>query len=226
MDNKKTFIIESFDSYGDQCFIDSANKDVKSKRSPQGYVEIFEQDINGDKQLVGKSNLVLYKGREWLASRAFNLDNTSIAATNNEFISWFGLGSGGTMAGDPLVPVPPTNNDTDLTAPIMINLTDTACADYQDTGIEETTGYYKHPFDSITFEEDNANDNAFLVCKVITTVEANDANNSLLSEAGLFTSESKLGDFEGPFNIFARITFPTIVKSEDRRLIFVWYIYF
>ncbi len=223
MDNK-TFTIEATDNYGEQCLGDAANSNQSQGRKPEGFVEVFEENVDGSgsRKLVGKSNLVLYVGREWLASRIFNVNNGNISATADQFLSWLGLGDNGTMPGDPLIPVPPTNGNQALNSEIMINDSDATLGDYRGTG---DIGYYKHPFDTVVYEEDAANDAANLVCKVTTTIEADDANGSNLSEAGLFVSSSSAGGHAGPFNIFARITFPTIVKTSDRRLIFVWYVY-
>ena len=63
-----------------------------------------------------------------------------------------------------------------------------------------------------------------------TTIGIDDANDERLSEAGLFTSESNAGGWGGvgdskTFTLFARVTFPTIIKDATRRLIFVWYLY-
>lgn len=223
MENK-TFTIEATDTYGDQCLGDAQNGNQTTGRKPEGFVEIYEQntDGSGTKKLVGKSNLVLYVGREWLATRIFNTVNGNITGTPDQFISWVGLGDNGTMPGDPLIPVPPTNGNTGLNSEVMINASDATMGDYRGTG---TVGYYKHPFDSVTFEEDGANDSANLVCKVTVTIEADDANGNNLSEAGLFVASTSAGGHTGPFDIFARITFPAIVKTTDRRLIFVWYVY-
>jgi hypothetical protein len=108
----------------------------------------------------------------------------------------------------------------------MINTTDASCADYHVSGVGyPDTGYYKKYFDSVEFEQDNLNDDKWLVIKITFTVGVDDANGSLLSEAGLFSAESDSGGYPGPFSIFARVTFPTIIKAEDRQLIFRWYLF-
>jgi len=109
---------------------------------------------------------------------------------------------------------------------IMINATDASSADYHviSSGYADK-GYYKHPFDNIIFERDLLNDSKWLVVKVTTTIGTDDANGFQLSEAGLFSSESRVGGYSGQFSLFARVTFPSMVKTTDRRLIFVWYLY-
>lgn len=223
MTNKNDIEINVQDVYGDNCLADST-RNIVPNRSPKGFVEIFEVDSEGNKKLVGKCNLVLYKGREWLAQRMMNLNNVmSISpSSKDEFISWLGLGDGGVTLGDPFNPNAPVMTDTNLYNEVMINATDSSSADYR---LIPEIGYYKIPFDSIEFETDNLNDDTWLVVKITITIKTTDANDKQLSEAGLFTSSSTDGGHSGPFNIFARVTFPSIVKTSDRRLIFTWYLY-
>jgi len=109
----------------------------------------------------------------------------------------------------------------------MINTTGSSAADYwaiTDADHPEV-GYYKIPFDGITFEQDSLNDDKWLVIKIMITVGVDDANGKQLSEAGLYTAESSSGGYGGPFTLFARVTYPSIVKTVDRRLIYCWYLF-
>jgi len=213
-------LVKVEDRYGDECLSDSVGKRVNNpNRRPQGFVEIYSIDKDGNKKLIGKSNLVVYLGREWLASRMFNTTNASITPLPTEYICWFGIGTGGAPAGDPLNPTSPTNLDTDLDTEIGFNSTDPTYAEFK-SGM-----YYKCPFDSIAFEQDSDNANSYLVCRVMATIGVEDANGNNISEAALFTAASNAGAYAGPFNMFARVTFPSIVKTIDRQLLFVWYIY-
>jgi hypothetical protein len=197
------------------------------KRNPiQGTVEVYETDENGKKQLIRKSNLVIYKGREWAAVRLTNVDNLLIAPTPPDpdaFICWFGVGSGGVAGADPFDPLSPTNQDDDLTIDEMLHATDASLGDYRIA----TPGYYKTLFDSVGFEEDIYNDNRYLVIKFVATVGTSYANGSEINEAGLFAAASDFPGLlsTGPFFMFARVTFPTILKNALRTLTFVWYIY-
>ena len=228
MDNKvKTTVVEIREHYGEECLSDSVNKKLLDRGSPKGFVEIYDVLENGEKKLIGKNNLVLYSGREWLASRAFNLANPYILPSQSEFLSWFGLGNGGVIPGDPFNPTPPVITDVDLASRVMINATDASCADYHviSSGYDEE-GFYKKPFEGIDFQTDDLNNNKYLIVKITTAIASSDANGKQLSEAGLYTAESNVGGYGGPFNIFARVTFPSIVKTSDRRLIFAWFLYF
>jgi hypothetical protein len=216
--NVKTTKVEIHDHYGEECLSDGFNRKANSERRPQGEVHVFEIDENGKRKLVEKSNLVVYNGREILAQMLVRQNNSSsLNATNakDHFLSWFGLGSGGVLPADPLDPVPPTLTNTDLNSSVVINATDSTAAD----------SGYKHPFDQIEFERDPLNDDKWLTLKVTVTIGVDDANGSQISEAGLFTAISDAGGWSGDFYLFARVTFSSIVKTSDRRLVFVWYLY-
>lgn len=226
MDQKqKDCIIKITDKYGD-CLSDKmvGNSCNKRDNRPQGFVEIYDISIDNKKELLGKQNLVVYNGREWLISRAFKVKNTMITAGENDFITWFGVGDGGCPIGDPLNPTSPDSTDSDLSNSVMINATDATCADYR---LVPDVGYYKHPFDSdLEFEQDGDNYNYWLIGKVETTISSADANGFNLNEAGLFAAASDAGGYGGPFTLYARVTFPTISKTSSRQLLFVWYVYF
>jgi len=210
------------DHYGDNIK-DSLNRKIIVPKNniykPKGFVEIYENINSNNLQLVGKSNLVVYLGREYMTSRLVNINNSNITPTRDEFLCWLGLGSGGVDISDPLTPIAPESTDTDLTTEIPINATDSTCADFHDGA------YYKHPFDSIIFEQDVYNSNSWLILKNTIVIGNSDANGYNLSEAGLFTAESDAGGYSGQFSLFARVTFPSLTKSIDRRFTFIWYIY-
>jgi hypothetical protein len=212
--------------YGDHCLIDSVFTNKQSTRRPQGRVEIWEVNDDGTKQLVNKSNLIVYLGREMLVQRLFDVENIYATPTKDEFLYWIGFGSGGVRPADPLVPVPPTLTDTELGSLVMISATDSSAADYHIAGgIYPDSGYYKYPFDSVEFERDYNNEDKWLVGKITTTLGTALANGSQISEAGLYTAASRSPGYTGQFSLFARVTFPTLIKTVDRRIIFIWYIY-
>jgi len=231
MDKKiSTIKIEATDFYGDNCLKDqvvgSGNRAIGNRR-PEGRVHIFEEGEDGSKRkLIHKSNLVVYVGREMLVQRAMNINNSLVSSTHNDFISWFGVGEGGVRPADPLDPTPPINNDTDLYAPLMINdTTSVVYGDYHTAGgVYPETGFYKKSFDEVLFEPDNLNDDAYLIAKITTTIGVLDVNGKQLSEAGLFSANGNIP--ASNFTLFARVTYPSLIKTTERRLIFVWYLYF
>ena len=268
MDKKeiKTIEIVAKDFYGEHCLVDSALTRQSQKRKPEGLVEVYDIKDDGTKKLIRKNNLVVYQGRETLAQmlvRKNTVDEDDnpplvpVAGNKNHFLCWFGLGQGAADtecspgSGDVFAPEPPSNEDTELLCPVMINPTDASSADYwldtdagysggdcQGTGgLYPTTGNYKHPFDSVSFEQDNLNDNKWMVIKITTIIGVDDANGSgsqALNEAGLYTAVSDVGgwggrlkpdDPEHQFALFARVTFPTLLKDSTRRLQFVWYLF-
>jgi hypothetical protein len=232
-ENVKTTEIRVTEEYGDNCFKDSVQNGAGNfERRPKGRVEIYEVGEDGKKRLVRKNNLVVYLGRETLAQMLVNqtnvdeLGNPRLPSNRNHYLSWFGLGDGGVLPADPFDPVPPANENNDLQSRVMVNASDSSSGDYHvaTTGYPKT-GFYKLPFDNIVFERDPLNNNKWLVLKITTTVGVDDANNERLSEAGLFTATSNAGGHSGTFTLFARVTFPTLIKDSTRRLVFVWFLY-
>ena len=240
MTKVKDTTIEARDFYGDKCLADQVNANTSQSRRPQGEVHIFEETDDGSKKIIHKSNLVVYIGREMLAQRLVNKNNTNLTTpTKDEFISWFGLGEGGVRPADPLDPIPPINTDERLGSPIPVS--DTSASVYADfhtvgdpylyvpPGNYTATGSYVKSFDAdpdgVIFETDVLNDSKYLLIKITTTIGVNDANGYQLSEAGLFSAESSVGGYSGNFTLFSKITFPSLIKTSDRRLIFVWYLY-
>lgn len=209
------------DKYGESCLNDSNRRDKMKTSKPSGFVEIYEVKDNDEKKLLGKSNLVVYQGREWLISSAFQIDNANIDPKSDEFICWFGLGDGGCVEGDPLDPIPPTNLDTELNSRIPINLTNTSYGDFV-TG----EGYYKMPLTSVTYLTDDDNSSKYLIASVSVNLGVDDANGYSLSEAGLYTAASSAAGYSGDFHLYAKMTFESIAKTASRHLVFVWYVYF
>lgn len=237
----ETTIIKLNDDYS-SCTGDSCNMNSKddNRRSPKGYVEVYELDESidvNDKNLsegkfhgrfktdeakVKKDNLILYLGREWLVSEIFGVNNENIDAEPNDKIYWFGVGDGGAPEGDPFNPTNPVHTDSVLDSAIMINESTSEYGDYRET---PTQGNYKKLLNSVEFEQDELNDNYYLVAKATMVLTSADANGNIINEAGLFTAPDNTGGFNGRFTIFSRVTFPSISKTETRQLVFVWYIY-
>jgi len=237
-DKKQHFEINIKDSV---AIGQSNGKKVKSNmintvKRPSGVVEVYEinKELN-TKQLIRKNNLVVYVGREWVAQRLFALNNPAIdpdvTGGYTEYIRWAGIGSQGCTIDD-LNPDPPENDDITMRDEVPFSTADIGYCDHR-VG-ENGLGYYKKPIssDDISFEPDEANKryvdgspvDSYLVVKIVFTIGEDDANGYNISEAGLYTSDGL--DLEnGPFHLFARVSFPTIAKTSGRDLLFVWYIY-
>jgi len=221
MKNDKKIVVK--DMYGDNCLKDNVHQsNNEKKRHPQGWVEIYEIDENNNKKLHAKSNLVVYLGRETIAQRMFGIDNLPSESTKDETITWLGVGSGGVNIGDPFNPSPPVATDTDLAISIgIVPDTDSSCAD------PRSGFFYKKPIENIEFEQDTYNNNSWLIVKTISRISLGDCKDEHISEAGLFTSEGgPIAGYTGDFHLFSRVTFPPVVKTDTRQLLFVWYIYF
>ena len=212
-------IIEIHDHYGDECLVDSISHMKKGARQPRGMVEIYEVGLDGIKKLSRKSNLVIYLGRELICERMFKTQNTNITPDIEEFICWAGLGCGGVNPADPFDPYSPCNQDIELEEDVPIHATNANYADYHH-------GFYHKVPITTTYIQDTDNDSAWLINRVGLTFGVEDAVSKQISEAGLFTAGDNSGGFWGPFHLFARVTFPTIIKSSTIQLVFVWYLYF
>jgi len=218
-ESKISDVVKIYDYYD---FYDGFFKELNSfrKKTPDNIVEMYEVDENGKENLVYRThNLVVYNGRQLAASRMFNTNNENITATASEFIYWVGLGTGGCPVGDPLSPTSPTNSDTDLENSIGIS-TDSTCADFLDPY------YYKKPIDSVEFEEDENNSNSYLITKVTITIQGGEANGNNINELGLFAAASNEGGYSGNFTLYARVTFPSLVKTSSKIYRFIWYLFF
>lgn len=218
---KQNFQIEIFEQYGEHCLKDCLGIVETSDRKPKGYVEIYETTPEGEKKLIGKSNLVLYTGREWITQRIFNVSNTHVTSSPGDAIYWFGVGDGGAPVLDPLTPTAPTNTDIGLGNDVVIS-SDSANADYRITPV---AGYYKKPIYSVEYQQDVYNNNSYLIAKVTMILDVGDSNGYNISEAGLFASPSSTGGSSGPFTCYARVTFPSIVKTVARILTIIWYVF-
>jgi len=188
----------------------------------KGFVEVYAKIKGEDKKLVAKSNLIVYTGREWLLSRIFNKNNTDLSYYNDNkdwFISWISFGDGGAPTTDPLNPNPPLSTDTELCHEIVIGNNTTLYAD----------GGKKKPIQDLSFVQDNANSNRYLIAQANVTLDETEANNININEAGLWIANSDKPEADpnkaDKFQLFAHVTFPSIVKSTNLALQILWYIY-
>lgn len=212
------YIIKSYDHYS-KCLNDSCFVNRNENQGASGYVEIYDRDKYGNENFIGKHNLVVYHGRELIAQKIMKLNNQFATPELDEFICWLGVGSGGANPGDPFNPSPPTNSDIDLATSVPINTSDPVCADFHDGS------FYKRPIDEVIFEVDSLNENSWLIIRTTTTIGLSDCVDGEINEAGLFTALENTPGYEGPFHLFSRITFPTLIKTITRELIFVWYLF-
>jgi len=226
MEDKKaqepeTIVVNINEKYGEACLQDGVRNHGAKSRKPEGFVEIYSVDKDGVKQKVGKSNLVLLCGREWIAQRICNAENIEVAPSQSDFISWFGLGYSGTPPGDAINPMVPTNDMVSLSNEVPLSGTDTLCTDFR----TPESMYYKHPLDSIVFQQDTAYNDTWIILKITITISMDHANGYNLSEAGLYLSDSNDSAVASNFNIFSLVTFPSIAKDNTRQLVFYWYLY-
>jgi len=218
-------------------------------------VTIHEKKVGDNKlYLVTKSNnLIIYRGRSWLAQRAINKDIGN-RSWKDRYISWLGLGTGGAVVGDPLTPTSPDLSDVWLDTQVDVgagsNYVSVNCnggvrqfrafdanypqfvadPDINNSTIDQTCTAVD-PIDTNTYGCDK-----FLLVKIVTTIGVteynggNDVGDYLdLSEAGLFVSPSNslaYGFSQDDMSLFARVCFSSVRKDSSRSLIITWNIYF
>jgi hypothetical protein len=165
---------------------------------------------------TGKENLIVWNGREIIPQVLFHQDRNTGSLQKDLRIWWLSTGIGGADPINVLDPIAPDSPDVALNNEIVI---DAANINYADLG-------KKKPFDSVSFEQDDENDNRFLITRVTTTILYEEANINDLNEAALWLSNSDDPNLATTFELFARVTFSTVRKHENRELIILWYIYF
>lgn len=206
--NKKIILMDNQRKHiKDKCV------ETSDKSRMKGWVEIYDKN-NG--QLLSKSNLIVYSGREIALQRILNKDRVDGSLQKDLFVTWLSVGTGGATPGDILNPVPPNPTDTALTNEVVLNVADPTFAD----------NFKKHPINSIVYEQDPENENKFLIGKLTTTIGSNDANGYDINEAALWLSETDDPTTAATFILWAKVTFSTIRKSSERELSFVWYLFF
>jgi hypothetical protein len=225
--NENNIEIVATENYGDLCLKD--NGIDPNNRKPQGFVEIYETDNESKKKkLIGKHNLVVYLGREHLAQRLLNYQNSNIDPDKDCFLAWMGYGNGGVDESDPLNPLPTSSTETDLSNEIpVISSADSTSVGYGDLRVGY---YYKKRFESIEFEQDSANNNSWLIIKLTSLMTSDECNGYQISEAALFNAASRADGYSpgaNGFHLYAKLKFPPISKiaSISRTLTFTWYIY-
>jgi hypothetical protein len=165
---------------------------------------------------TGKENLIVWNGREIIPQILFNQDRDLNSEQKDLRIWWLSIGIGGADPINVLDPIAPDSIDTALSNEIVI---DAANINYADSG-------KKKPFDVVSSEQDDENDDKYLIIRVTTTIVYEEANINDLNEAALWFSNSNDPSLADTFELFARVTFSTVRKHENRELIILWYIYF
>lgn len=171
----------------------------------------------------------------------------------NYYIRLLGVGTGGALDTSPLSPITPSLKDFQLAAHGKIdsgsNFITVSGLDYH---YFDDDPVFLHDYPDIEWEFGEGPDCAYedansvsqncdsvLVAKITTTITADECNDDVtgthqwpsgtyyqdINEAGLFAALAT-PTVSNPPEIFARVTFSTIRKDEDRELVFTWYVYF
>lgn len=206
-----------------ECEINKSD-DQSFGKPRKGFVSIMDKETGEclvDKKPcdfggTGTDNMIVWNGREIIPQVLFDQDRNSGSGQKDLNIRWLSVGNGGADSVNVLDPIAPDSTDIALNSETVI---DAANSNYTDAG-------KKKPFDSISFEQDAENDHKYLIVKATTTLLYEESNIVDLSEAALWFSETNDPLSASTFELFARVTFSTIRKHENRELIILWYIYF
>jgi len=165
---------------------------------------------------TGKNNLILWNGREIIPQILFDQNRNAGSGQKDLKIRWLSVGTGGADAVHPLDPVAPKSEDVGPYSEIVL-----------DAGNSNYVAGRKKPFDtSVSFIQDDENDNRWLIAQVTTTLLYAEGNTNDINEAVIWMSNSSNPTLATQMEAFARVTFSTIRKHPQRELVFLWYFYF
>lgn len=206
---------------------------------PLGWVRLFEQKQGSKKKdlLFEGHNIVVAKGRSFVAQRIFNRPDTA-AKTNytNYVVSHFGVGAGGsTVTGENITLLGPNVCDTALYKPITLNSTHNDPGAYDNSGLSDalkdiftSTGAVK-PISSLTFEPENYEDgtqSAVFNTKMKCECVINSGEPTALSNDGYVPiSEAALFFVSGSdAQMFSHVCFAPKFKELTSIMTIEWYI--
>jgi len=247
---------DTFTKNLDDKLMISQSGNHKSISRPRGRVQIYDVDKNGNKTLLqDTSNLIVFLGRNWVMKRVFTQSTRTppvgppyYSDDKDLYINWFGVGTKGCSPADVLLPIAPLLSDTHLNQNVpgeLPSIIDPSTTTNPRSLNLSTSEYYRRilPIDgiavSVTYIEDPENQGQYLIAQISTTLTETECNGDLgtlytdISEAGLFISNTNdasdsIGNifYDGSVKLFARVTFSSIRKYSERRIAFMWYIYF
>jgi len=181
-------------------------------KNPEDKIVVGLVDIYKNNNLIERThNLVVYNGREYLASKSFNLGDYK-----DWNITHFAVGSGGTDSNDPTVKNGPEDNDTDLYHPLTLNKNN---PHYLNDGKLK-------PIDSnnIQILTDSNTENHRTLVQVKLEIIANQEPDlqlpAKINEAGLYYTK------DNNFRLFAHTTFLDKYLEENDTLTIIWRLFF
>jgi len=168
-----------------------------------GIVEVYKND----KFIERGNNLVVYDGREFAASKVFDLGNYT-----QWKITHFGIGKGGTSS-DGTTKNGPNDNDTDLYSPLTLNKSN---SEYKRDGILK-------PINSKELIIDE-NTNKYTAVKNVLTIVVSEEPDletpATIDEVALFATNGN------NWKIFSHYTTTRKILEENESITFEWFILF
>jgi hypothetical protein len=219
---------------GEKILFREANK-MPGAALKKGLVTMTDPDT-GRVIFAKKANLILRRGRELTLRKIFGIpypssDEVILNATK---ILLFGIGTGGTPAGDPFNPTAPTPPDAELSTRVPFRLTSASnplptvdIPKYVDDVTDGGTGltaWYKKAFTAQEIVMDDVSDDYYV--KLTLDITKEDARDALINELALYSATYSAGNYSS-YRIFSRITFPTepLPSTTNKALTVEYYIY-
>jgi len=181
-------------------------------------------------------NLVVFEGREFIASKVSNLESAGIDNSSRR-IAYFGVGSGGADKSDSSVRYGPTLDDTDLREPKR----------FTDSGINTSDNGYKYMKDGflkkldkenskieaesheyVNKDGDTVTDDRNTVVHYTIKIEKEEMleETFVFNEAGLYTMDydGEGNPINGSEKLFARLTTSNKEKERNEAILIEWYV--
>ena len=183
---------------------------------PRGFVNAYEVDRKGRRKLVGKSNLIVWSGRQIMLQKLLGLDRVAGSGEKDLTLFWWSHGSGGADPANPSNPIDPNAGDTSLTNEEKFIVGD---PNYADSG-------NKKILPPVVWEQDALNGNSWLIAKFTIQLTSLEGNGHKVNELGLWLSDTNSPATASVFVPFAKVTLPSIDKYSGRILEWDWYLFF
>jgi len=222
---------------------DRRNRRVISNVDNSQYMDDKTVGGFGRISIVGNSdtlddfwNLVVFEGREFIASKVSNLESAGVN-NNNRKIAYFGVGSGGADKSDSSVRFGPTLDDTDLREPKKF--TDSGINTSDNDYLYMKDGYLKkmelvnsliesESHEYVNKDGDTVTDDRNTVVHYTIKIEKDEMleETFIFNEAGLYTMDYNDDGtpIVGSDKLFARLTTSNKEKERNEAILIEWYV--
>lgn len=208
---------------------DYLNLSRKNDGNMEGMVAVIHETKDGKRELLPPThNHIVLTGRRWVMQACMNQNFNETVQQKDWVMQWFGVGSGGTVAATPGIPLDTADITTDLSNPV--NIRPTTPSDpglYNNDKLRKllytTTGNW------VEMSYSEARGEVMMLAQLQLGYDdcpyASDELSVPINELALYASPSSLAS-ETKFLLFSRYCRPTLYKTQGDSYLFLWYIYF